>query len=419
MADSSISITAGTGTPIRALTGLGAGAAAQQVVTLGDSAGNLNPAFPDGSLTVDTGAHSMFMDPFDTAPGSSGYWTTGGTAPGGTGGSATLPLPTTINALSYMKTASAVFHLFAQAYLKAGFATLHEASATTNNKRFWGLGTYTTPTYATPVTNGVGFLLDGANSGNLYGAVYSNGTLSQSVLLTRQADAASHRYQVYFKQTRVYFEIDGVIVGSLPYPNMTQSTSLSAVVVSVNNSTAASQATTFTHAYVSVADSGDNASAIMSGDPAKGWVRANVAPASTGAAAADPALVVALSPNSPVMQAPATLVVSASAAAAAGTATLPAAGAGLFHYITNVTIQRTTTAATTGAASSFVTGGTNHSLVFQLPSDTQAIGFSQTVISYSPGQPLKVTAANTATTFTTPSVTATTYRITVTYYTAP
>lgn len=115
---------------------------------------------------------------------------------------------------------------------------------------------------------------------------------------------------------------------------------------------------------------------------------------------------------------PSTLVVSTSAAAAAGTATLPAAGAGLFHYITNIMIQRTTSAATTGANSGFVTGGTNHGLVFQLPSDTQAIGFSQTVVNYSPQSPLRVTAANTATTVTTPTVTATTYRITVTYFTA-
>ena len=41
MADSSVPITAGTGTPIRVLTALGAGSADQQVVTLADSAGVL------------------------------------------------------------------------------------------------------------------------------------------------------------------------------------------------------------------------------------------------------------------------------------------------------------------------------------------------------------------------------------------
>lgn len=41
MADSSVAITAGSGTPIRVLTALGSGSADQQVVTLADSAGNL------------------------------------------------------------------------------------------------------------------------------------------------------------------------------------------------------------------------------------------------------------------------------------------------------------------------------------------------------------------------------------------
>lgn len=116
---------------------------------------------------------------------------------------------------------------------------------------------------------------------------------------------------------------------------------------------------------------------------------------------------------------PSTNVVTVSAAAAAGTATLPAAGAGLFHYITSIRIERTTTAATTGAASSFVTGGANHGLIFQLPSDTQAIGYQSVPVDYRPTTPLRSTAANTATTVTTPAVTATTYRITVTYYTGP
>ena len=41
MADASVPITAGVGTPIRVLTALGAGTAGQQVVSLADSAGNL------------------------------------------------------------------------------------------------------------------------------------------------------------------------------------------------------------------------------------------------------------------------------------------------------------------------------------------------------------------------------------------
>ncbi len=61
MADSSVAITAGAGTPIRVLTALGAASADQQVVTLADSAGNLlgttaGPVPVTGSGTAGTPA---------------------------------------------------------------------------------------------------------------------------------------------------------------------------------------------------------------------------------------------------------------------------------------------------------------------------------------------------------------------------
>lgn len=57
MADSSVAITAGSGTPIRVLTGLGAGSADQQVVTLADSAGNLL-----GTATAGVPVQSAFLE---------------------------------------------------------------------------------------------------------------------------------------------------------------------------------------------------------------------------------------------------------------------------------------------------------------------------------------------------------------------
>lgn len=66
MADSSVAITAGSGTPIRVLTGLGAATADQQVVTLADSAGNLlgTPGAPlpvvleDSTATISIAANA-------------------------------------------------------------------------------------------------------------------------------------------------------------------------------------------------------------------------------------------------------------------------------------------------------------------------------------------------------------------------
>lgn len=115
---------------------------------------------------------------------------------------------------------------------------------------------------------------------------------------------------------------------------------------------------------------------------------------------------------------PATTVVTATAAAnTAVTATLAAAGAGLFHYIVSVQIHRFMTAAGTGAGTAVLTSGANHGLVWNQPTDAAAIGTMSFVVDYTPATPLKSTAANTATTFIAAAVASTIYRINVTYYT--
>lgn len=122
----------------------------------------------------------------------------------------------------------------------------------------------------------------------------------------------------------------------------------------------------------------------------------------------------------PVNAPPATLVVSTTAAVTtATTATLPAAGVGLFHYITSITIQRYAGAALTGASTPVVVTSTNLPGSLAWTFDTAAaIGTSQ-VQSYNfAGNPLKASAANTATTIVAPSVTSGLWRINVSYYTA-
>lgn len=61
MADGSVAITAGSGTPIRVLTGLGTGSADQQVVTLADSGGNLGGTQGGTPTTSDSGVSPLFV----------------------------------------------------------------------------------------------------------------------------------------------------------------------------------------------------------------------------------------------------------------------------------------------------------------------------------------------------------------------
>lgn len=299
MADNTVAITAGSGTSIRTVTNAGADSGAhQQVVSLGDSAGNLNPSFPDGSMSIDTGSHNIFIDTFDTNANSS--WGLAGTVtPTWVAGTETLPLPTTLSATSYMQSPTNVAAtLFSGSYVKATFLILHEATATTNNARFWGIGTWAgSPTAAAPVTNGVGFELD-PTTGGLLGVAFSAGTRTQTVTLTRQADAAYHRYSIYFRQSKAFFEIDGTVVGSIAYPNLAQSQSLKILIGSFNATSAASQATTFSISSASLADTAQNAVALMSGDPLTGYNRATIKPGNSGAATGDTSLVVTLNPIS-------------------------------------------------------------------------------------------------------------------------
>lgn len=118
--------------------------------------------------------------------------------------------------------------------------------------------------------------------------------------------------------------------------------------------------------------------------------------------------------------APASLIVSVTAGAGtAVTATLPAAGAGLFHYITRINIIKYASAALAGSATPTVVTTTNlpGSLAWTTPT-ALAIGTNYETDIQSTS-PIKATAANTATTIVCPLVTSLIWRVNVYYYTAP
>lgn len=320
MADSSVAITAGTGTPIRVLTGLGTGSADQQVVTLADSAGNLL-------------------------------------------GTTAAPFPVTIGADP-------------------------DTVAT---------GTISATDAVVAAPGGAGVLLTGTPTANSSVSVVApGGDSAWAMQFTGTFGGGTVYFEASFDGGTNWIAVEGRQTGIL-------TTNLNYFTTTAGLYRGNTAAATNLRARIVGATSPSVAVTIHLGS-GMGALFLNAAlPPGTSA-------IGQLTPSS--------LVVTATAAAAAAvTATLPAAGAGLFHYITNIRVERFCTAATTGANSGFLTGGTNHSLVFQLPSDTQAIGFQSTPVDYRPTAPLRSTAANTATTVTTPVVTATIYRVTVTYYT--
>lgn len=115
------------------------------------------------------------------------------------------------------------------------------------------------------------------------------------------------------------------------------------------------------------------------------------------------------------------LAVTATAAAAAGvTLTLPAAGAGLFHYITSLEITLFAAAAGTAAATPVIVTSTNlpGSLAWSFEAKAAAVG-ERASIMVPLLVPLKVSAANTATTIVCPASASRIWRVNATYYAAP
>jgi hypothetical protein len=124
--------------------------------------------------------------------------------------------------------------------------------------------------------------------------------------------------------------------------------------------------------------------------------------------------------SGPVLEQPANSAVSVTgAAAAAVTATLPAAGAGLFHYISRINIIAYATVARTGAATPVVVTSTNlpGGLAWTTPT-AAAIG-TQYETDIQLTSPLKSSAANVATTIVAPATASVIWRINVIYYTGP
>ena len=244
----------------------------QRVQLAGNLAGQLVGVRGDGFLQTKMDPTTLMFDTFETL-NTTDVWTIGGTvAPSGASGVLSVAPGAAVGASSYAQS-KPTFIPGASAYLQPAILVQLEAGTVTNNKRVWGLGLFaTTPTIAVPLSNGIVFEVDG--TGTLFGAVYSNGSRTLSVTLTRPTDAATHRYQIAAKASRAYFEIDGVEVGQIPFPN-TSVAALAMVIGSFNDAaTAPSAAPVLNSTLMGTADTGRNNTQISDGT--FGWRKAQV-----------------------------------------------------------------------------------------------------------------------------------------------
>lgn len=228
-------------------------------------------ARPDGFLYVKMDPTTILNDTFEILD-TTNTWTTGGTSvPTVTSGVLTLAPGTTASNTSWMKT-QASFSNGSSAYTHYVGGVTFEAGAITGNQRFWGLGTITAPTLTVPIINGAVFELDNV-AGALLASVYSVGVRTQSTALTRPVDAGPHRYAIYYRTSRVYYELDSIIVATFAFPN-TAVAALGAVIGSVNGGSTLGVAAALTATLMGIGDSARNASQI--GDATYPWRKAQV-----------------------------------------------------------------------------------------------------------------------------------------------
>ena len=235
------------------------------------SNGTLISSRADGFVRTVTDPSTLLYDTFETMD-TTNTWTVGGTVPPtGTNGLLTVSAGTAASGSSWAVSKPA-FVPGSSAYLQLATIMTLAAAAETGNKRVMGLGTIAaSPTAAIPIANGVVFEV--GVDGVLYGATYSNNVRTQNVALTRPTDGLVHRYSIYYKASRAYFELDNVAVGSLPFPNP-QVAQLPTVIGSFNDTAALGAAATLTATLIGVADTARNSNQISDGTYA--WRKAQV-----------------------------------------------------------------------------------------------------------------------------------------------
>lgn len=275
MADSNVPITSGAGTNIDTRTNTAS--EHRQVVVLGEGAALsdlIAPFRPDALLRVATEPSVMLYDTFDAAADTA-RWTTSGTVPPTQAtGTLTVSAGTVASAWS-AQTSVAIMPLTINSYVTPNALIATEAGLKTGSYRFVGLGVLAgSPTAAAPFVNAVGFEWD-PTTGVLSGVVWSNSVRTQSISLSavQPSDAANHRYLMYYKSSKVYFEIDGLAVGSIAYP-APQVSNLPMVIANINGLSTVSPAAVFTATFLGVADSAGHGQYLA--DATYPWRRAAV-----------------------------------------------------------------------------------------------------------------------------------------------
>lgn len=386
----------------------------QDALGYAQAAVGIGPRYtPYGSENVSVEPATLFFDAFDSLD-TTNRWTAAGTVtPVVSNGLATLSLSTVANSTSTLISKptfppSIGFIVFGQA------TTLETVQQTNpNNHRFWGLGQVTSYAYATPLTDGAGFEVDG--TGALNCVVYAGGVRyvinsTNTSLITAQGSlpagassstygqtlawqGPSRLYVLLFRPDGIFFYVGGlsipVGVAQFVIPNVN---TLPYRYASINNS-AGMLATTFQSSAMGVGDSAAQNNTIS--DPTSPWRRMAVTPAGAALVSTVPFPGNAAGTIATPLQAS-----SGNVAAATATATLTTA-ATQTTYLSgfDITGAGATAASVILATITGLLGGTR-TYALTIPAGATT-GITPLTVAFNP--PLPASAANTAIVVSAPS----------------
>jgi hypothetical protein len=223
------------------------------------------PLRPDNYLRVAGDPSPLFFETFDAGFDTQKFVVAGSVVPTQANGLGTVSAGTVALGNSSLTTVP-TFPVMINMYNTPNGLIAVDAGLKTGAYRFFGLLVPSgSPTVTIPMLDGVGFEWSDT-TGVLSGVVWSGSARTQSVSLAavQPTDTANHRYLVYYKSSRAYFELDGVTVGSIAYPAPTLS-NMNMGMISVNGGSTVSPAAVFTSTFIGVADSGSNSSFIADG----------------------------------------------------------------------------------------------------------------------------------------------------------
>ncbi len=248
---------------------------------------------PFGALSASIDPSFLFLETFDGSTiDVTNKWTSGGTVPPTQNGSILINPSTTASATSAL-VSQPTFAPNSNTSLGI-FIQLEVTTIALGNYRFWGYGTAPSGvgTAAAPIQDGLGFEVD--TSGVLRASVYASGTRIFTQALTVPVDGLSHLYVVTVNTGTILFYKDTFATPLASTALVPTVQTLPYRLVSLNTASVTGTPT-LVGTQAGIADFTHQAQSISDG--MYYWRKATIKQASTAPAAADTALVVALSPN--------------------------------------------------------------------------------------------------------------------------